>query len=348
MRLVYYKPQINANSKLAEYQANKESLHAIYLNLVDGERTADDIAKMLLINGHMIGDIITVMNELQQGGIISEAPTSDLGIFDSQELDNLEQQLNALSMFNFDKKGMFMPYSPSSLSHQKRIKEAKIMVVGHGENARRLITELTRLGFGEIQYYIYGTEKVIEDEDNTIKALNTVSHDYTDIYIHKNFNNELDTDIISRGNTDIVVYIEDDFSEKTAIQINDICRQNQKDFIPFQISFPKVYVGPFYIYKQTSCYKCYQIRKDAARASYAPVSPQASNAQLNIVFGVDLLCLELVKYYSYITDMTTVDNVWAFDIVTGKTSYEPVFKIPRCPICGVSKIKPTKKLWENI
>ncbi|MEZ5016129.1 MAG: hypothetical protein R2800_03700 [Flavipsychrobacter sp.] len=348
MRLLYYIPQINPNADLARYIADEKSLKAIYLNLVDGVRTADDIAKLLLVNGHMISDIMTVMNELQKEGVISESSESDLGAFEPDELKGLDSQLKALAKFGFDKKSMFMPFSPSALSHQKRIKEGKVMLVGNGDNACQLILELIKIGIGDIHYYIHAAENVLEEEAKVLRAIETMGNPYSNIYLHKTTSQDLDANTIINAEVDVVIYMAENFSETIAVKINDLCKQHKKDFLPYQVSFPKVYIGPFYIYKQSACYKCFQIRKSAAAHNLPPQAVSPDNANLNISLGVDFICLEIVKYYSYIADLATVDNIWVLDVFSGKTFFETVFKIPRCPICGVNKIKPTKKLWENI
>lgn len=348
MRLYYYKPEINPAADLTSYIVDKDSLHAIFINLVDGIKTADEIAKLLLVAGHKISDIVTVMNELQKEGVISESSTSDLGVFEPEELNNLERQIHALSKFSFDKKGMFMPFSPSAISHQKRIKDGKIMIVGNGTNACQLLLELSKLGIGSIHYYIHGADDILAQEEKVVEAWEDARNPYTNVFIYKVISEELDEEIITNADVDLIIYMADNFAASTSIKINDICRKKQVDFLPYQVAFPKVYIGPFYVYQQSACYKCYQIRKSAAAFNNEAQSISPGNTNLNIAFGIDLICLEIVKYYSYIIDLTTVNNVWVLDIFSGKTSLEPVFKLPRCPICGVSKIKPTKKLWENI
>lgn len=348
MRLMYYKPAINQGTDLSAYRTDPGSLRARYIDLVDGERTADEIAKMLLVNGDQIADIMAVMNELQKEGIISESPESDLGMFEPEELEALQDQLKAMSRLYADKNGMFIPFSSGALSHQRRIKEGKVMIIGNGKNTALLITRLSKLGIGELHYYIYGSEELLEQEDIILDALNADSNPFCKVFIHKVFSNEIDTDIIKNTDADLVIYMADNFSEQTAIDLNKICEEQQKDYLPYKSTFPIVYVGPFYIHKQTSCYKCYQVRKTAADVNigHNPAATQANS--MDVAIGVDFVCYEVFKYYSYMLELVTVNKVWGLNVMTGKTSLDPVFKLPRCPLCGISKIKPAKKLWENI
>jgi len=146
-----------------------------------------------------------------------------------------------------------------------------------------------------------------------------------------------------------VVYISDGFSEQTALDLNTACKESQKDFLVYTKSFPYVYIGPFYRYGKSACYNCYKRRKAGAINEFArPEIISPSDIGFNIPVGFDMLTLEIIKYYTGFMDLTTLENVWALNVTTGESCLETVFKLPRCPTCGVHKLKPSKKLWEEI
>jgi hypothetical protein len=49
-----------------------------------------------------------------------------------------------------------------------------------------------------------------------------------------------------------------------------------------------------------------------------------------------MLCVEIVKYYSRMAEISIRDGIWVFDMLTGKSRLEAVFRRPDCTICGAA------------
>ncbi len=348
MSYLFHKPVLNTQVDITNDNALGTDLCTALFRLLDGNRTANDIIGDLLLDGFDLGEIIDILNDLKEQNVIIESPDSDMAVFSEEELALLSKQLTAFSKIGYDKTDMFQPYSTSALNHQKSIKEGKILVLGDGRLAISLIENLVRIGVGTIYYY--PLQVLSKTEEKLINSkVKECRYPFTEVHIHKTFSEVVDTEYVKSNASDLVIYISEDFTEDKALEINKMCYNNGKNFITYGFTFPDIHIGPLYLHKQSACYQCYSSRKAAAIHNYAGQSKKAiKDASFNITAGLEVLCIEVIKYYSYSLDNLTIDKVWAFNLITCTSSFEPAFKIPRCPVCGVSKLKPTTKLWENI
>jgi len=346
MQLNFYRPVINPAIDLTGHDLYNFPLPSELVKLVNGENTANDIISKLLVRGYDIGDIIKVLEDLKTKGVLMESPESDLSVFSDEELAKYDGQLQALTKTGFDKTSILLPFSPSALSHQRRLKEATITIIGDGKAVHTFIANLSDIGIGTIHYYALNLE--VEEEQELTNKLIDNDTNFSDVYIHRIVSNDFDAAFFKSVQTDIVVYISERFSQEYALSINKACKDAKIDFLPYQCDFPLIHIGPFYLYKQSACYKCYTLRNEGSIANYHAQSKAPEYNGWNVRAGLDMLTLEVMKYYSYIMDLATADKVWTFDMISGNSYLDTTFKLPRCPLCGVSKIKPAQKLWESI
>jgi molybdopterin/thiamine biosynthesis adenylyltransferase len=348
MQYLLYKPVVNPQVDVMGDKSLATPLHTSLFRLLDGKKTANDIIGDLLLEGFDVGEVINTLSDLKMQNIICETSDSDIAAFSDDEIALFGKQLSALSTLGYEKTDLFQPYSVSALNHQKNIKEGKILILGDGELALSLIENVIKVGVGTVYYYPL---KALNrsDEKSINHKIKECKYDFSEIYIHKTFSDAIDPEYLKSNAADLVIYISDDFSQEKALEINEICHSNGKNFIPYQFSFPEVHIGPLYLHQKSACYQCYVARKKAAIHNYnGQTKRETKNAGFNLVAGIEVLCTEIIRYYSYTLENLTVEKVWSFDTITYKSGFDPAFKIPRCPVCGVSKLKPTKKLWENI
>jgi len=332
MKIAYIRPVFKHSNISPEMVESR--IHRQFSELADGKNLLDDIITTLLANGHHITDIMAVLTEFHTQELLEEDPGSEYASFDQQEIDELEPQLLAFTSFGYDKPGLFVPYSKTALKHQKGIKDGNVCIIGEEEYTQELVNRFESIGLKNVNYYI-------ESDLNTLNGNNNAED--TDSVATL-------TAFIQFWNPDLVIYLPKVFSEQRALEINTACFNLGVDFLPYQIKFPYVRIGPFHQNKETSCYNCYMIRKAGAGNPYADKTPAKDTSYKNFMMfpGFDTISLEMIKYYSKYLDVVTKNNVWVFNLHECKSHTEAAFKLPRCPLCGAQNKKPATKLWETL
>ncbi|QPQ51185.1 hypothetical protein H3Z85_17910 [Chryseobacterium indologenes] len=322
MGIYYFKPVIN--NKISEDLTDESNLliqdFRFYAN---GKNLLDDIIVLLLTKGHHISNITRLINRLHETGSIKESNESELNSFQSQELETIMPQLKALSTYSYDKKTFYTPFSNSAVKHQNRIKKSNTLLLGCEEWIEELTSRLKMIGIESIYRYITNFEN-----DKEWENLN---------------------DLAKNLEPDIIIYIPKFFSKEDALRINEICITNGINFLPYELNFPDVRIGPFYIHNETSCYNCYLLRKAGSRNPFAQseINQNQSDFKNFMLFpGFDFISLEIIKFYSGFLDVISKNRVWNYNLHECKTHTEIAFKLPRCPLCGTNHIKPKTKLWE--
>jgi len=329
MRLLYYKPVLNPAGITPGYEAGQHSVYMAFAELMDGERTADEIIGTLLRNGHPIGEIIEVFNDLHRRNIIFEAPENDPELFTEEETQVFEKQMNAFARLGFEKGGIFLPYSKSAVKQQHRLKKAQVMVIGDGLAAFALIESLVAVGIGTV--YFYPLKSLGRDEEQKIaQRFKMNMYDFSEVHIHRSFTGDIDETFLRTCHADVVIYIPGAFSDSQAVAVNRVCHENGKDFVPYRFSFPYVHIGPFHLSNCSACLCC-------CEETVEPHEELLSG--FNLPAGIDMLCVEIVKYYSRLADISVKDGIWTFDMLTGKSRLEAVFRKPGCALCGDGRTK---------
>ena len=334
MSLAYINPVFIKQEEASEDELN-ESIYQDFIELADGSQKLDKIISTMLAKGHHITQIMKVLQTLHEKKQLKESADSELNSFTPDEINKLEAQLVALTAYGFDSGSLFLPFSESALKHQKRIKDANISIVGDKEIVQELVKRLDEIGVGKINVNIDADDALDADFSSTLSFVSLTTHEGSV------------AEFIQDIDADILIYLPKVFSEGEAIEINKRCYKRNIDFLPYQNVFPQVKIGPLHLCKESSCYHCYFIRKEGASfMGNKPTVPDSNFRSFNVLIGLDMICVEMIKYYSYYLDVSTKNNVWTFDINDCKSHLEVAFKLPRCPLCGISKLKPATKLWE--
>jgi len=301
------------------------------IKLLNGQNDITEIFGELLIQKYDVEEIMTSFKQLFELNIIKENPDSILGVFSEKDLESFKSQLLLFEYLSTNEKMIFQPFSERALLAQKRIKDSNILLMVGISSSKKLNHSLSNVGFENITTYELNKSnlKTKENQDNLIAIFNNIDE-----------------------NVDLVVYCPDSFSEETALKLNKACFDKEINFITYRVYQTSFEVGPINIPNETSCYQCFISRRQGAIAPYLSRENKNSVKLPELMdyneFGFQLLIIEIVRLISEITPPLTIDKVWFFDWLTGRSELNEVYKVPRCSLCGINRIHPEQKIWEQI
>ncbi|MFD3002859.1 hypothetical protein ACFS7Z_21000 [Pontibacter toksunensis] len=107
-------------------------------------------------------------------------------------------------------------------------------------------------------------------------------------------------------------------------------------------------LGPLVIPKQTACYKCHKIRREAALAPWerSLLGSVSGGERLACTLGADWITIDAIKFLSNLGEPVSRGRVLFIDYYGGLPEVHTVLRIPRCEVCGNSK-RPAIRLWED-
>jgi molybdopterin-synthase adenylyltransferase len=362
MKQLYYRP-ILVNDPL-EYELSRrivESLGEAHLPLADalilllnGSHSWEEIFGKLLMEGFELQAILTMLQWLDDQGLIQEAPNVTT-------LSDAEKEFYKLQMVAFDhfvnKQGTGTVISGirANIEAQFRLKKAVAVIIGLGLAGSDLVRSLALAGVGYIiaVHDSTGDLATMNQSDETrktkfqdeIQCLNSFIR-FVQIDRIEDLSTTLD-DLIPN----LLIYCPDRFSDEICELFNKVCLDYSVPFLIYQHTLLEINMGPLIIPHETACYVCYDRRR---KAVLSEVDIERSmgfmnsfSSRLNFSLATDLLALEIVKFLTGVLEPVTRGCVWQLNTLSGLLELHPVLKLPRCPACGVHKIKPLHKLWEE-
>jgi bacteriocin biosynthesis cyclodehydratase domain-containing protein len=110
----------------------------------------------------------------------------------------------------------------------------------------------------------------------------------------------------------------------------------------------QVQLGPLVIPKQTACYECYKVRRDAALAPWerSVLRLAEDGGQLASTLGADWVMVEAIKFLVGFGEPVSRGRVLFIDYYAGLPEVHTVLRLPRCAVCGHPK-RPVVRLWDD-
>ena len=68
----------------------------------------------------------------------------------------------------------------------------------------------------------------------------------------------------------------------------------------------------------------------------------------NFPVGTDYIIIEAIKFLSKVMPPSLFDQILQVNFITGTYMCHSVLRLPRCLSCGVNKLKPGRKIWEEV
>lgn len=340
MKKEYQNPQINIEFEEFKSEIENSSLNTfssiieeIFI-LLDGSNTTESIIGTLIIKGHKLEEINKILKWLNDKNFIKESNISDYGKLTQSEKKYFNKQIRLLGSFRPSDDGL-LSISKTGISFQVSLKESIVIIVGTGIASDLLINNLIKIGIGHIF--------LLDSFNNITSKQSTIFHFYKEEELEKLLNNK---------KPNLLVYCSDNFDLEKCFKYNRMSINGNIPFLPYRRTYLNVEIGPLVLPNKTACYYCSDRRKKSASFYVDDFEKntisKSSDRNLNFPLGIEYLTLEILKTLTKIYTPSLKNKLFSFDLISGKTVLYPVFRLPRCRECGINKLSPSRKLWEEI
>lgn len=340
MKKEYQNPQISIEFEDLKSEIENSSLNIssskleeVFI-LLDGSNTTESIIGTLIIKGYELDEINKILKWLNDKKFIKESEMSDYGKLTQSEKKYFNKQIKLFGSFRPSDNGL-LSISKTGISSQVSLKESTIFIIGAGIASDLLINNLIKIGIGQV---------FLLDSFNSIASKqSTIFHFYKEEELEKLLNDK---------KPNLLVYCSDNFDLEKCFKYNRISINGNIPFLPYRRTYLNVEIGPLVLPNKTACYYCSDSRKKSASLYVDDFEKntilKSSDRNLNFPLGIEYLTLEVLKTLSKIYTPSLKNKLFSFDLITGKTVLYPVFRLPRCRECGINKLRPSRKLWEEI
>lgn len=310
------------------------------LAALDGEHTLEQLRERF--GEEEVGDLISQLQELE---VIEDAADDDL--VPATERDRFDRQLRYFSDIGSG--------DPTPSEAQRRLREAKVAVLGVGGLGGSAALWLASVGVGEM-WLIDGDR--VEASNLNRQILYTES----DIGLLKveaaarrlrQFNSEMQVTAAARrleseaeiadfvSGSDIVIDAADWPAHDIERWCNSACFEARIPYITMSHFPPIARVGPLYVPGRTGCFACQEI---AYRRQYplfdvaveqrrAKASPAATLGPACGMIGGQV-GLDVMHLLTGLAEPSTLGVAHISDLRTMEVEREPVVPEPECPICS--------------
>jgi bacteriocin biosynthesis cyclodehydratase domain-containing protein len=323
-------------------------------SLLDGGNSLEEIYGKLLIAGYGVESIFQALSWFDRQGLLQEAADAGVNLLSDAEKEFYRSQMQALDYFQQSEEPTFGFAQNRGLSGQLKLKQAVVVVIGCGIAGCSLIRSLAVAGVGQlITVRESGTGQPSPDALDT-RSLNSsplqqeverLNNWITLIQVEHTEDLPI---ALKEVTPDLLIYCPDRFDTALSEWLNQIALDYSVPLLFYRQRLFEVDLGPLVIPHQTACYVCYDRRRKAVFSEVEQANLEVSDLpQLNFAIGTDLLALEVIKWLIGGVEPVTYGRLWQVNLFSGLLSVHPVLKLPRCPACGVHKVKPARKLWEE-
>jgi bacteriocin biosynthesis cyclodehydratase domain-containing protein len=300
-------------------------------------------------------DLREILKTLKAEGVLEDAYI-DLPLpVTTDELEFYAEQLSFLAHFEREK-----------YESQRRLKGARVAVVGGGSLGSAVLCSLASMGVGHLALIDTpgGAAQMIPRPpmtgDGSATAVSWLAninpHVHVETLSAASFWNE---DAVRGFHVIAVTTDRPEFSV-----YEEMNRASLRHGIPWITCSPlnsvEGAVGPFFVPFETCCYRCYDLRVKSNIAGYSEyIAFEAYALKRNgrvpeygylpafpNVLG-NLAALELVKHLTGFIPPETYGRVLSINFITLHTQIHEVLKLPRCPDCGPPSHLPPIALWSK-
>lgn len=315
-----------ANSKNSTLDEVHTPLLKSAIELLDGSHTWEEIWGKLLVDGYDPQDIGVLLEQLQQEGNIDEE-RSDMVATNSLQF----QQIFLLGQ----------------LAAQEGMVANSETSMQVGERLQNLISSSEVVVFGTAQEHLTEFEKVLNQ-----LGIFKIQCSLSLIGEHDPVKQQHDIDVsissLSDKESALVICVTAGGDRGLSEMVN---RRSVAQGIPviyYHVQGFQVQVGPLVIPKQTGCYECYKVRREAALAPWerSLISSAKGGGQLACTLGADWLAVDTLKFLGKLGEPVSRGRVLFIDYYAGLPEVHSVLRLPRCEICGTAR-RPAVRLWKE-
>ncbi len=323
-------------------------------SLLEGSNSLEEIYGKLLIAGYGVEPIFQALSWFDRQGLLQEAADTGVNLLSDAEKEFYRSQMEAIAYFQQSEEPTFSAAQKRGLSAQLKLKQAVVVAIGSGIAGRSLIRSLAVTGVGHLIAVCESgagqpavdaldarslNSRPLQQEVEQLNAWVTL------IQVEQVEDLPL---ALKEATPDLLIYCPDRFNPALSEWLNQIALDYSVPLLFYRQRLFEVDLGPLVIPHQTACYVCYDRRRRAVLSEVEQANLEVSDLpQLNFSLGTDLLALEVIKWLVGGVEPVTYGRLWQVNLFSGVLSVHPVLKLPRCPACGVHKVKPARKLWEE-
>lgn len=149
-------------------------------------------------------------------------------------------------------------------------------------------------------------------------------------------------------NSDLIICATTGGDRNFAEQINRAALQASIPALYYHVHGIQATLGPLVLPRQTSCFECFRIRREAALAPWERMLLQTSTDQgaLAVCLGLDWLLIDTLKHLLHLGEPVTKGRILTIDYLSGIPEVHTVLRVPRCPVCGPPR-QPAVQLWND-
>jgi molybdopterin-synthase adenylyltransferase len=324
-----------------------EAIFDAMIPLLDGNHTLAEIYTKLAIREFGLEGVSQALEHLVSLGLVAEARADAGGDLGDDERRRWARQID---LFNDWLERDPAVSGPHTLGYQAQInvRNSHVMVLGLGKAGTALVKNLAAAGVGSI----FGIRDVPIEAQTSLQSAGLAeeissvnpSATFTELEEAGAFPESLD-----KTQPSLLIYCPDDFSSAQCIELNDLGLKTSVPFLIYRQAAAFIEIGPLVVPRETACYVCCETRRKAALNCPNPDELfRRRPSGFNFAIGLDLLAAEAVKVLSRFALPVCRGKLWRLNLRTGLSDVHPVFRLPRCPACGVHRKRPAKKLWEQL
>lgn len=313
--------------------------------LLDGSHSIEEIYGSLLVHGHRLESISGALQWLEEQGWMQEAEGTAASLLSEAELEFYRRQANALTrLASPHRRGKAEEDHLAGLTGQARLKMSVVTLIGLGDAGKSFARSLVLAGVGHLiaaseggkNTHLEATLQAVIQQQNSYVRFTVVSQP------------EEIPAALGEITPNLMVYCPDHFNESFCEWLNKVCLELSIPLLLYRRRPEEIDIGPLILPRETACYVCYDRRlKGTMAIRETSRDADGEEARWNFPLGTDWLALEAAKFLSVVAEPVTRSRVCRFDLRTGSMETHPVLKLPRCPACGVHRVRPERKLWEE-
>jgi bacteriocin biosynthesis cyclodehydratase domain-containing protein len=323
------------------------------VSLLDGEHGLDEIAGEMLVRGFNLDNVFNALNWLDRHSFICEASDEQANVL----LDG-ERRLYAKQMAELGRWAEVTQQTGENhtgltgLVAQLALKRAVVALIGSGSASVNFIQAMSAIGVGTLVVLDEAIEKPTQKLSNIGQGRKNLEEESAKInpFVRLIWVTSLSEICTASENAspDLVVYCPDRFDSNAGMEINGLCLERAIPWMLYRRHLHEVDIGPLMIPRETACFACYDSRIQASHSMHTTDAFEDLNLpQLNLPLGVDLLALEVLKFLTGAIEPVAYGRIWRLDVFSGLLELHAVLKLPRCPACGMHRVRPARKLWEE-
>ncbi len=323
------------------------------LPMLDGAHGMADIYGRLVADGVSVGTITKALGALQGLGCLAELDSETEGAGDPQGAEAKSRYGGQVACLEEWLKVRQSPEEArtAGVRAQSMITGGRVIVMGLGRTGGGLIEALALAGVGRLYGIRAGDsggggaeEEMVPGLVARVRAVNPLVQ-FNEITAVGEGESEAKEE---ESGLPLLVYCPDEFREEVCRELNTLALTLGSSLLVYRESPFCVELGPLIVPRQTACYVCYELRRKAAEPDTGPgEDPPSAPSALNFSCGANLLALEIVKVLTRAAFPVTRGKLWRLGLFDGSVSVHPVLKLPRCPACGVQRLTPPRRIWEE-